>query len=135
MQGKITLITPPDIFENENKSILFMHLNESDQETVSNWFAKSSIDENVNIYFYDQEVDLPWLFYAIGRCDHVFFDIDGCNNITQHLSSYILGKKKSVFKVESDSTAAIYYFINQNRITNIELLLEQVFNDKDGSKT
>lgn len=133
MQGKITLITPPDIFENESTSILFMHLDEADQEVVSKWFAESDISENINIYFYDQEVDLPWLLHALGRCDYAVINVDGVNEITQHLSGYILGKKKSFFKADSDSTAAIYYYINQNRITNIELFLERVFNEQDRS--
>lgn len=133
MQGKITLITPPDIFENESKSILFMHLGEEDQEKVSKWFAESTVNEDVNIYFYDHEIDLPWLFHAMGRCDSIVLNIDEVNDITKHLAGYILGKKKSYYKVDSDSTAAIYYFINQNRITNIELFLERVFNDKNGS--
>ena len=133
MQGKITLITPPDIFENESTSILFIHLDEEDQETVSKWFSGSDIKENVNIYFYDHEIDLPWLFHAMGHADHIFMNVDGCNDVTQHLSGHILGKKKAVFKVESDSTAAIYYFLNQNRITNIESFLERVFDEQNRS--
>ena len=34
MNGKITLITPPDFFENDNHSILFVHLNDTDQYTM-----------------------------------------------------------------------------------------------------
>ena len=35
MEGKLTLITPPDIFENESYSILFIHLNDEDHKHLS----------------------------------------------------------------------------------------------------
>jgi hypothetical protein len=60
MEGKITLITPPDIFENESYSILFIHLSESDQELVSRWLSNSNIKEHINIYFYSGDFML-WL--------------------------------------------------------------------------
>jgi len=128
MQGKITLITPPDIFENESTSILFVHLNDSDQELVSKWFANSSINENVNIYVYDYGIDLNWLFHAIGRCDGVFINLDDLNNTTTLLGGYLLGKKKVYYKTSDENTAAICQYVNQNRITNIENFLERVFN-------
>lgn len=127
MQGRITLITPPDVFENESRSILFIHLDDHDQELVSQWFAGSDVNENLNIYIYDHEIDLPWLFHALGRCDHVFINLDELNNVTQMLSGYLLGKKKVHYKTSDESAAAICQYINQNRITNIEKFLERVF--------
>ena len=62
MEGKITLITPPDVFENDSYSILFVHLNEEDQEIVSKWLASTDIKQNVNIYFYSGEAELNWFF-------------------------------------------------------------------------
>jgi hypothetical protein len=133
MQGKITLITPPDIFENESKSVLFIHLSEEDQETVSRWFANSSLEENVNIYFYDQEADVPWLLHSVARCEYRFIDLRKFSSVTNLLVGYILGKKGTYYKTDNENSAAICHYINQNRITNIELFLEQVFNGKDGS--
>lgn len=131
MNGKITLITPPDIFENSNYSILFMHLSDDDQTKVSEWFAKSNISRNVNVYFYDHEVDLPWLFHALSRCEFKFIDVDSVNYITQSLSGYILGKSNTFYKTSNESTAAVYHYINQNKITNIEYFLEKVFNEQN----
>jgi hypothetical protein len=133
MQGKITLITPPDIFENESTSILFVHLTDEDQEKVSAWFAQSTVEENVNIYFYDQEIDIPWLLHSYARCDYRFIDLTTLSSTTSILSGYLLGKKNTFYKTDSENNAAICHYVNQNRITNIELFLEQVFNDKNGS--
>ena len=128
MLGKITLITPPDIFENESTSILFMHLGDSDQEKVSSWFANSEFTENINIYFYDQEINVDWLFFAAARCEYKFIDLDHLNHVTTQLSGYLLGKKNTFYKTDNETTAAISQHLNQNRITNIESFLERIFN-------
>lgn len=130
MQGKITLITPPDLFENENISLLFMHLGDVDQEAVSKWFASSSVDQNVNIYFYDHDVNVPWLLHAVNRADYKFVNLDNLNYATIALSGYFLGKSNTYWKTENEGTAAVYHYINQNRITKIESFLEKVFYGK-----
>lgn len=130
MEGKITLITPPDVFENESYSILFMHLSEEDQETVSRWLSTAEIKENINIYFYDHEIDLPWFFHAMARCEYKYIDLDGLNYATSALSGYIVGKKNTYYKTNDESKSAVYHYLNQNRITNIESFLERAFNDK-----
>jgi hypothetical protein len=131
MEGKITLITPPDIFENDSHSILFIHLSDQDQIAVSEWLSRSSIKENINVYFYDQEIELTWLFHAIARCDYTFIDTDNTTETTDALSGYILGKKNTFYKTVSENKSAVYHYINQNRITNIELFLEKAFDVKD----
>ncbi len=128
VEPKITLITPPDIFENESNSILFVHLDEHDQEKVSNWLAQNPIKENLNIYFYDHEIDLNWFFHAASRCEYKFINLDGMNDVTNLLSGYVLGKKNTFYKTSNESTAAVCSFINQNRVTEVEKFLKKVFN-------
>lgn len=135
MQGKITLITPPDLFENELTSVLFMHLSEDDQATVSDWFANSTLTENINIYFFDREIDVPWLLHALNRCEYKFINLDNLNVVTTLLCGHILAKKDLFYKTTDENKSAICHYINQNRITNIELLLERVFNGKNGTTT
>jgi hypothetical protein len=130
MEGKITLITPPDIFENESYSILFIHLSESDQELVSRWLSNSNIKEHINIYFYSGENDLSWLFHAMARSEYKYIDLDGLNNITSKLSGYIIGKKNTYYKTTDETMSAVYHYINQDRITNIEHFLQRALNDK-----
>lgn len=130
MDGKITLITPPDIFENESYSILFIHLSEKDQEIVSHWLSTSNIKENVNIYFYSGEIDIPWFFHAMAISEYKYIDLDGLNNISSILNGYILGKKHTYYKTGDENTSAVCHYINQNRISNIETFLQKAFNDK-----
>lgn len=133
MDGKITLITPPDVFENDSYSVLFMHLSTEDQEKVSEWLSKSKIKEHINVYFYDQEIALPWLFHAMGRCDYKYIDLNDVNRVTSALSGYILGKKNTFYKIDDESLSAVYHYLNQDRITNIESFLEKAFNEQNRS--
>ena len=130
MDGKITLITPPDIFENDSYSILFMHLSDEDQDIVSKWFKESSIKDNINVYFYNAIDQLDWLFYAIARCDYKFIDLNNLNSETGLLAGYILSKKNTYYKLESALDNKIYNYINQGRISNIQSFLESAFNDQ-----
>ena len=131
MEGKLTLITPPDIFENESYSILFVHLSNEDQEKVSQWFANSTLKENINIYFYSGEIDMPWFFHAMANSEYKYIDLDNLNNITSALSGYMLGKKNTYYKTTDENISAVFHYINQNRITNIENFLQRAFNDKN----
>ena len=130
MDNKITLITPPDFFENESFSILFIHLADEDQVAVSKWLANADLTEHINIYFYDHEIELPWFLHALARCDYKYIDLDRLNYATSALSGYIVGKKNTYYKTEDENTSAVYHYLNQNRITKIESFLERAFNDE-----
>jgi hypothetical protein len=129
MEGKITLITPPDIFENDSRSVLFMHLSDDDQQKVSKWFANSILTQNINVYFYNDEMDMTWLLHAIARCEYKFIDLNGLTYLTTALGGYIVGKKNTYYKVDDENLSAVYHYINQDRITNIETFLEKAFNE------
>jgi len=131
MEGKITLITPPDVFENESFSILFIHLDDEDQEIVSKWLSESTIKFNVNIYFYSGETDMPWFFHAMAISEYKYINLDGLNNITSTLSGYVLGKTNTHYKTTDENVAAVCQHINQNRLTKIESFLQRALNDKN----
>jgi len=135
MNNKITLITPPDFFENESFSILFIHLSDDDQATVSEWLAKADLTEHVNIYFYDHEIDVPWFLHALARCEYKYIDLDGLNYATSALSGYLVGKKNTYYKTDDENESAVYHYINQNRITTIQTFLERTFNGKIGKNS
>jgi len=135
MLGKITLITPPDIFENENLSFLFVHLSDDDQIKVSEWFGKSQVTENINVYFYSQEPELEWLLYAANTAVHKVIDLDNLTESTRLLAGYFLGKNNFSYITKNDTTAQISKYINASRITNINDFLEKAFNDKNRNKT
>lgn len=130
MTGKLTLITAPDFFENSNKSILFIHLSDDDQDAVSKWLSLNNIDEDANFYVYNGEPNVPWLMYALSRCDYKYIDLDGANYITQALSGYMLGKHDFYYITDDENLAAVYSYINNNKINCIENFLEKVFGNE-----
>jgi len=129
MQGKITLITPPDIYENSNLSILFVHLTDEEQDAVSRWLSNNDILNDVNIYMYSGETDVAWFLYALGRCDYKYINIDCVNYITQSLSGYILGKNNTYYKTSDENIAAVYSHINSKSVTTVEQFLESILID------
>ena len=128
MKNKVTLITPPDFFENGNPSLMFIGINEIDQEKVTKWLSSIDRDEHLNIYFYMGEPNIPWLLYAIARSDWVFIDLDSEDFIIQTLSSYIASKPNVYIKTFDSELANIYEHISANRVPDIDLFLEHVFN-------
>lgn len=129
MDAKITLITPPDIFENYNRSILFININDTDQDAVSKWLATQNFTDDINFYVFNNEPNIDWLFWASGVVKHKYIDIDSSNNITRALAGYILGKSNTFYKTSDENLAAVYGFINNNRIKNIETFLERSFSE------
>ena len=124
MDGKITLITPPDFFENSNVSILFLHISTEEQDAISVWLSKSNITKDLNLYVYTNETNISWLFYALSRCEYKYINFDHMNSITQSLGSYMLAKNNVFYSTKDESLASVYSFINNNRIKKIEQFLE-----------
>lgn len=129
-QHKITLITSPDFFENENYSILFINLTESDQDIVSKWLANNELTEHLNIYFYSNEDNIPWLLYAVARSNFRFLNLNSLNSNTAIIASYILGKTDTFYKCDDETASAVINHINQNRIFEIEKFLQKALDDK-----
>jgi hypothetical protein len=129
MQGKITLVTPPDIYENSNPSLLFIHLNDADQDAASQWLANKTLADNVNFYMYNGEPNVPWILWAMGACQYKYIDLDSQNNISQPLSGYLLGKADVYYKTVDENLAAVCSHINNNRVARIESFLERALGE------
>ena len=130
MESKITLITPPDFFENENVSVLFVNLSDQDQDSISQWLYNAQLKQDINLYVYSGEPEVAWFFYAMARCEYKYINIDGNNSVTQALSGYMLGKSKVFYKTDDATLAEVYSHINSNRIDRVETFLENIFGGK-----
>jgi hypothetical protein len=130
MKNKITLVTPPDFFENDNYSILLIDIDDQDQEIISQWLANSQIDQHINIYFYMGETNVDWLLYALSRADATFIDVDNLGSISSRLGGYILGKKHTFYKTKDDNLSVLYSYINLNRMSDVEVFLQRIVTEK-----
>ena len=129
MQGKITLITPPDIFENSNPGILFVNLSDEDQDIVSKWLSAYNLKQDLNFYVFSGEPDVKWLFWAVGVCEYKYIDLDRGNEITKALDGYLLSKNNFYYKTADENLAAIYSHINSKRIRSIAQFLERAISE------
>ena len=130
MQGKITLITPPDIFENSNTSVLFSHITDEEQDTISKWLSTSNFNEDINFYVYSGEPNVSWFLYAMNRCEYKYINIDCVNYITQALSGYALTRNGAFYKTLDENLASVYSHINSNRIDRVETFLKSILGDQ-----
>jgi len=126
MKSKITLITPPDIFENSNKSILLCHMTDTDQDTVSRWLKDADLPYDLNLYAYTDEANPVWFLYALNRCEYKYINIDGVNMMTQALAGYMLSRPNVYYTTANTNLAAVYSHINSNRVDSIDEFLERI---------
>jgi hypothetical protein len=129
--SKITLITPPDIFENENLSILFIGMTSDDQDQASSWLGARQDCPACNFYYYQGELNMPWLFYALARSDYVYLNFAENHAIINLMSSYILSKPKVFFSTQDDNVKDLMSYINNNFVPNVESFLTKVLDEQN----
>lgn len=125
MAAKITLITPPDIFQNDQESILFFDLNETEQDGVIAWLKNSEI--SINIYFYQGEPNIPWFLHALACSTYKYVNVDTVSAVTSHLLSYVLSKQNSFYSSKDSNIKELYSFINTNRVESAVDFLEKIY--------
>jgi hypothetical protein len=128
MKNKITLITPPDYFENNSPSLLLIDLDIDSQEQISAYLANSKFNIDTNIYFYMGENDPRWLLYALGKSNIAFVNLDNLSVIAEELKSYLLSKPHVYFTTQNSNLATTMSIISQNRVPDFDFFLDQIFN-------
>lgn len=130
MSNKITLITPPDFYENGNYSILFIGMTDQDQDLASKWLSKNNNYPDCNFYYYQGETNIEWLLYALNRSDAKYVNLDAGHEIINTLGSYILSKSNTYYMTTDVNLKQLINYINNSYVSNIEQFLEKIFNDQ-----
>ena len=130
MTAKITLVTPPDVFENSNTSIMFINPSEVDQDESSNWLSSNLKDCELNLYYFQGEPEIPWLLHALGVSKNVYFNLDNLPDVSTVMMSYILSKPNVYYKTDNPHVLAIAQYINTHSVSSITEFLEKVLNDQ-----
>lgn len=128
MKNKITLITPPDFFENDSFSLMFVGLQSIEQEKLTKFLSNSEYDKEVNIYFYVDEKDPNWLLYSLSKSNLIFLNLNNIKSSANIFSSYILSKSNVYFTTESEDIGDQLKIINSNRIPDFDFFLEEILN-------
>jgi hypothetical protein len=130
MSSKITLITPPDFYENGNTSLVLLGLSEKDQDQASLWLGNNAKDIDLNLYFYQGENNIPWLFYALNRANATFVNLDADMAIINIMGSYILSKPNVYYTCKDENLKALMSHINNNFVPDVETFLKKVLNEQ-----
>ena len=128
MAAKITLITPPDIYQNDLESILFCDLTEEEQEGVISWLKEVNNLE-INIYYYQGEPNVSWLLHALSCTHYRYINVNNMSGITNHLVGYLLSKSNVFYSCDDVNIIQVYNHINHNKVRDATDFLEKVFNN------
>jgi hypothetical protein len=131
MSSKITLITPPDIYENSNTSLMLIGLSDKDQDQASLWLGNNAKDIDLNLYFYQGENNIPWLFYALSRANATFVNLDIDKSIINIMGSYILSKPSVYYTCKDENMKALMSHINNNFVPDVETFLKKVLDEQE----
>jgi hypothetical protein len=126
MKNKITLITPPDFFENLSLSLLLIDITETDQETITQWLSSSTNEKDLNLYYYSEDNDPKWLLSAVNKSDLIFIDVDNLSYQVQLLLGYILSKKNVYYQTRVEETIQALKLINGNQLPDIRYFLDEI---------
>lgn len=131
MTVKITLITPPDIFQNDNDSIFLVNLTESEQNMASAWLGRLESDQNFNIYFLQSENETPWILHAMAASKYKYINTDKISGAAGYLAGYMLGKPNTFYSCRDLNVAAVYNYINPNKVEDVEEFFERTLGAKE----
>lgn len=129
MSTKITLITPPDIYQNNQDSILLIDLTEKEQDEVSNWLGKDPLA--INIYFYQGEPNVPWFLHALSCATYKYINLNNMSAVSGYLAGYTLSKAGVYYSTDDKNVADLFSYINTNRVDNAVAFLERIFGGKE----
>lgn len=120
--NEISLITPPDILNNDAYSILVVCPSGDKKQMLNDILSESKI--HLNLYLYESMFDdVAWIINLIKKVDIVFIDVDNCdNNVRTFLSHFIA--QPNTFYLTNDGTTP-YNLISKNRVYDF-LLLENI---------
>jgi hypothetical protein len=126
MENKLTLITPPDYYENGNPSIMLISMTTEQQDAVSEWLTKTDIKTDLNLYTYQGENVMEWLLYALARSDYKYINLDSPDSITNIMATYILSRPNVFYSTANPDIKALVGYLNNNYVDSIEQFFERV---------
>lgn len=129
MTAKVTLITPPDIYQNDQESVLFIDLTDIEQDLVSTWLGKAEV--SLNIYFYQGEPNVPWLLHSLASSEYKYINLNNMSPVITYMAGYILSKPGVCYTTNDATVAELYSHINLNRVGDVIAFLEKAFNGKE----
>lgn len=126
--NEITLITPPDVLNNDAYSILVICPTDDKKQSINNILSTANI--HLNLYFYENEFDnVEWLINLIKKVDIAIIDVDNCNTSVQTFLSHFIAQPNTFYL--TNNSIMLYNLISKNRIYNLTWLEDILNRGKD----
>jgi hypothetical protein len=126
MPGKITLISPPDVYINRGFSIILVNTTDAEQEAISNWFTENSLDSEISIYFYNNERNLQWLVTAYAMSKYRYINIDNTSDESKLLISHFLSSDNSYYTLSDTNLYEVFRLLNTSKLESVLDFLDKV---------
>jgi hypothetical protein len=128
---KVTLITPPDFYENGSYSILLIGISEEEQDQISHQLGQLDSDTPLNIYYFQGENNMEWLLFALNRSDAIYINADSGTDLVKWMASYMLGKSNVWYTTSDAELKSLFSYINQRYVPDIKTFIEVQFDNKE----
>lgn len=126
MTGKITLISPPDVFVNRGPSIILVNTTDEEQSQISDWFGANDLSNDVSIYFYNNERNVQWLITAFSLATHKYVNVDNTTDESNVLLSYMLSGPRCYYTTNNQNAHEIFRLLNTSKLESVTEFLEKV---------
>lgn len=121
VDGKINLITAPDILFNKSKSLLLIQPNYDIKKGLEEYLRNDT--ENINIYVYNESTyDIKWLLEVSHLVSMIIIDIDNVNNQVYNFISYLLSLPNTWYK--TNNTQIPWDLINKNKFFDFQDIIK-----------
>lgn len=127
---KVTLITPPDFYENDTQSICLIGITEEEQDQISHQLGQLDSDTPLNIYYFQGENNMEWLLFALNRSDAIYINADAGTDLVKWMASYMLGKSNVWYTTSDVELKSLFSYINQRYVPDIKTFIEVQFDKK-----
>lgn len=156
--GQITLVTPPDFFQNQNKSFCLINFSKRDKDSFADQLNRYMPNEDVTVYLWDDNNfsvtdtvgktdpsyetylkewkhnqtnrDYNWLLNACKVATTVIINMEYISKPLMVWSGYILTLSKTHFINGNEAEAKILGVLNRNRTESVVHLFQKLNESK-----
>ena len=153
--GQITLVTPPDFVQNQNRSFCLINFSKRDKDSFASQLNLHMSQQEITLYLWDDNNfssldpfgndedaeyekylegwkpnqkgrDYTWLLNACRTATVVIINMDYSSNPLKVWSGYILTLAKTYFINSNEDDAQAFGVLNRNRIPSIAQVFEKI---------
>lgn len=125
MNEKINIITPPDLLNTLDLSILLVYPSNELKLDVQRFIE--TFDDGVNVYLYEDFNNLEnfnWLLHVRSVADYVILDIDNLDHQHRDAISFLIAHNNVYWLSRGNNP--IYSAISRNRIYDLDFLQRSI---------